>query len=64
MHLYSRGSFVSIRRAALALVAVGVAAAGPAVTQVEAQELPPCARFFVVGVRGSGQEMVGALRHG
>jgi len=29
------------------------------VTQVEAQELPPCARFFVVGVRGSGQEMVG-----
>jgi len=40
-------------------VAVGVAAAGPAVTQVEAQELPPCARFFVVGVRGSGQEMVG-----
>ncbi|MGH8931853.1 MAG: cutinase family protein [Egibacteraceae bacterium] len=45
-------------------MAVGVAAAGPAVTPVEAQELPPCAQFFVVGVRGSGQEMSGPLGMG
>lgn len=64
MSLRSRGSLVSIRRAALALVAVGVAAAGPSVTQAEAQELPPCAQFLVVGVRGSGQEMTGRFGMG
>lgn len=43
----------------------GVVADGPAATLAEAQQpVPPCAPFFVIGLRGSGQAMDGPFGMG